>query len=132
MDRAIAEVNDPLGVTKSPASVHRAADMPCVGVGHGIAATQALGQCRIDDCAEPNSIAGPLELSVPILQRHPNLKLNVRVARGLCRSRNTAKCWQAFENVRRPERHGRAGRSKPSWRDSLSQIDSCIGQPEGL
>ena len=97
VDGAIAKVDQLVGMAQREARA--AADVTGVCGRGGVSASQRGRKRCILDRAGPAAVTDLLELSVPAGERHPNLRLDVGVARRLDRGRDTTECRQIGEGL---------------------------------
>ena len=98
VDRAIAEVNQLLGMPDREAGV--GAGVAGVGRGDGVAALQTLAERAVLNRAAPRAVADREELAVPARRRQPHFRLDVGVARRLDRQRHAAERREAGRGLR--------------------------------
>ena len=92
---AIREIGDLLGVPHSEAGA--SADVTGVGRTRRVPASKCFGHRGIPNRSLPRAIAHSLELAIPAGDGQPHFDLDVRVARGRQRRRDTAERGQTRE-----------------------------------
>jgi hypothetical protein len=83
MQRAVAVIDDPLGMIQRPGCVERVRAMASVSCGNSVATAQFCSERRLVDVAGEAAVAELVIAAVPARRRQPDFEADLRVCGGM-------------------------------------------------